>query len=61
MTTYRAYRVDRHRHIQSAVWLDAPSDSAARAQAIELCGKGEPTIELWQASRLVDEIHCAED
>jgi len=61
MTTYRAYRVDRRRHIQSGAWLDAPTDAAARAQASELCDEATPTIELWQATRLVDEIECGED
>jgi hypothetical protein len=61
MATYRAYRVDRRRHIQSAAWLDAPSDAAAKAQAAELCDEGAPTIELWQATRLVDEIDCGEE
>ena len=58
MTTYRAYRVDRHRHIQSAEWLDAPNDAGAKAQAEELCEEGAPTVELWQATRLVEEIEC---
>jgi hypothetical protein len=61
MTTYRAYRVDRRRHIQSAAWLDAPSDLAAREKAAELCDEGAPVVELWQATRLVEEIECAEE
>jgi hypothetical protein len=61
MAAYRACRVDRRRHIQSAAWLDAPDDAAAMAQAAELCDEGAPTVELWQATRLVDEIDCDED
>jgi len=61
MATYRAYRVDKRRHIRSAEWLDAPNDDAAKDQAEELCEEGAPTIELWQATRLVDEIDCEED
>jgi hypothetical protein len=61
MTTYRAYRLDDHRHILNGQWLEAPNDAAAVDQAEELCEDGVPTIELWQAKRLVDEIDCAED
>lgn len=58
MTTYRAYRVDRTHHIQSAEWIDAPSDEAAVDQAEELCEEGAPLIEVWQAARKVEEIDC---
>ena len=61
MATYRAYHVDRGRHIKSAEWLDAPTDEAAKAKAAALCEEGAPTIELWQAARKVDEIDCAEE
>jgi hypothetical protein len=61
MATYRAYRVDSRRHIKSAQGLEAPSDEAAKDQAEELCEEGAPTIELWQATRLVEEIDCADD
>ena len=61
MTTYRAYRLNRRRHIQSAQWLEAPDDAAAAAQAEELCEEGAPTIELWQSTRLVEEIDCEDD
>ena len=61
MATYRAYRVDSRRHIRSAEWLEAPNDEAAKDQAEELCEEGAPTIELWQAARLVDEIDCADE
>jgi len=58
MATYRAYRIDRHRRIRSAEWLDAPSDEAAAEQAEALCEDGAPTIELWQSKRLVEQIDC---
>jgi hypothetical protein len=61
MPTYRAYHVDRRRHIQSAQWIEAPTDEAAAAQAEELCEEGAPTIELWQATRKVEEIDCEEE
>ena len=61
MSTYRAYRVDARRHIKSAEWIEAPADDAAKAEAAELCEEGAPTIELWQSTRLVDEIDCEDD
>jgi hypothetical protein len=61
MTTYRAYRVDRRRHILNGQWLEARNDAEAKDQAGELCEEGAPTIELWQAARLVDEIDCADE
>lgn len=61
MATYRAYRVDSRRHIKSAQWLEAPNDAAAKDQAEELCEEGAPTIELWQSTRLVDEIDCDDE
>jgi hypothetical protein len=61
MTTYRAYRVDRSRHIQSAEWIDAPNDEAAVDKAEDLCEEGAPLIEVWQAARKVEEIDCEEE
>ena len=61
MATYRAYRVDRRRHILDATWIDAPDDAEARDKASDLCEEGAPAVELWQATRLVDEIDCPED
>ncbi|HEY8005038.1 MAG TPA: hypothetical protein VIE16_12460 [Phenylobacterium sp.] len=61
MTTYRAYRVDERRRFTSAEWLEAPNDEAAVEQASDLCDEDAPTIEVWQAARLVDEIDCADD
>jgi len=58
MATYRAYRVDDQRRIKSAEWLEAPNDAAAAEQAEEMCEEGAPTIELWQSTRLVEEIDC---
>ena len=60
MTTYRAYRVDQRNRILNGQWLDAPNDAEAKEQAEELCEEGAPTIELWQAARLVDEIDCGD-
>jgi hypothetical protein len=61
MAHYRAYRVDSQRHIRSAEWLEAPNDEAAVEQAEKLCEQGLPTIEVWQAARLVDELDCGTD
>ena len=61
MATYRAYRVDRRRHIHSAEWLEAPDDAAAVEKAEELCEEGAPKIEVWQAARKVEEIDCEDD
>ena len=61
MPSYRAYRVDRYHHIVNAEWIDAPNDEVATAKAEDLCEQGLPTIELWQAARLVEEIDCEDD
>ena len=61
MNTYRAYRVDHNRRIKSAEWLEAPDDAAAAEQAEEMCEEGAPKIELWQSTRLVEEIDCEDD
>jgi hypothetical protein len=61
MTTYRAYRLDRRRHIVKGEWLNASSDAEAKDQAEALCEEGAPTVELWQAARLVEEIDCEDD
>jgi hypothetical protein len=62
MTSYRAYRVDAQRRILSASWVDAANDEEAKALAAEeLCDGEIPTVELWQATRLVDEIDCKDD
>jgi hypothetical protein len=62
MPTYRAYRVDRRRRIQAAAWIEAVDDAAAKIEAKdELCEEGVPVVELWQATRLVDEIDCKDD
>ena len=41
-------------------WLEASNDAEAKDRAEEFCEDGVPTIELWQAARLVDEIDCEE-
>lgn len=61
MTSYRAYRVDHQRRIKNAEWLEAPNDAAATELAEHMCEEGAPTIELWQSTRLVDEIDCGDD
>jgi hypothetical protein len=62
MTTYRAYRVDERRRIISAAWVEAPDDEAAKEKAAaDLCDDAIPAVELWQGTRLVDEIDCEDD
>jgi hypothetical protein len=61
MATYRVYHVDRQRRFTSAQYLDAPTDEAAVGEAEDLCEEGAPTIEVWQSTRLVEEIDCEED
>jgi len=39
---------------------EAANDVEAKAQAPELCDQDAPVIELWQSTRLVDEIECAD-
>ena len=58
MPTYRAYRLDDRRHIRSAEWVEAATDQAAIAEAEALCGPETPKVELWQATRKVEEIDC---
>jgi hypothetical protein len=53
MPAYRAYRVDRRRHIQADAWIEAADDAAAKVEAKdELCEEAVPVVELWQATRL---------
>jgi hypothetical protein len=61
MATYRAYHLDDRRRILDGQWLEAPNDAAAVDQAEDLCEEGAPTIELWQSTRLIEEIDCDED
>ena len=58
MPTYRAYRLNPRRRIVSGDWLEAYNDRAAAEQAAELCDDATPAVELWQASRKVEEIEC---
>lgn len=62
MPTYRAYRLDHSRRIITADWIEAPNDSAAKAEAKDgLCEDGIPSVELWHATRLVDEVECDDE
>jgi hypothetical protein len=62
MTSYRAYQVDGQRRILSAKWVEAANDEEAKAKAADdLCEEDVPVVELWQATRLVDEITCEDD
>jgi hypothetical protein len=62
MPTYRAYRLDERRRILTADWIEAPDDTAAASEARDdLCEDDVPAVEIWQGTRLVDEISCDED
>ena len=62
MASYRAYRLDNRHRILSGEWLDADTDAEAKAQAIELCEEGGSAgVELWESTRVVDEIECPDD
>jgi hypothetical protein len=62
MTAYRAYQLDARRRILSATWVEAANDEQAKAKAAkDLCEDDIPTVELWQATRLVDELECHAD
>lgn len=61
MPAYRAYRLDDHHRILDGQWLEAPDDAAAIDQAETLCDEGAPSVELWQSTRLVEEIDCEDD
>jgi len=58
MPTYRAYRLDERRHIRSAQWVEAPTDAAAVSEAEALCDPETSAVEVWQATRKVEEIDC---
>jgi hypothetical protein len=59
MTSYRAYQLDHRRRILSATWVEAANDAEAKAKAAEnLCEEDIPSVELWEATRLVDELEC---
>jgi hypothetical protein len=58
MPTYRVYRRDRRGNFRTGDWLKARDDGQAVAQAEELCDEETPTVEVWEATRMVDEIDC---
>jgi hypothetical protein len=60
MPTYRTYRLDRRRHIRSGDWVEARNDNDAVSQAEELCDEETPIVEVWEATRLVEEIDCGD-
>jgi len=62
MPTYRAYRLDEHRRIITAEWIEASNDESAVSEAREdLCQEDIPSLEVWLGTRLVDEIDCEDD
>lgn len=62
MPSYRAYQLDERRRILSASWVEAANDAEAVEQAAEnLCEPDIDAVEVWQATRLVDENACEDD
>jgi hypothetical protein len=60
MPSYRAYRLDSRHHIRNAEWVEAENDAQALSMAEDLCDPETPTVELWQATRKIEEIDCEE-
>ncbi len=58
MQTYRVYWLGQDGRIKRGDWMEAESDADAHRRALELCDHHTETIQVWQATRPVDEIHC---
>ena len=58
MLSYRVYWLDQEGRIKRGDWLDAEDDDDAYKKASELCEDGADAIQIWQATRPVDEIEC---
>jgi hypothetical protein len=61
MPTYRAYLLDTKGKIVWGDWLEADNEQDARDKARELCSEGQPTVELWQGPRMVDDVECGQE
>lgn len=62
MPSYRAYQLDERRRILSASWVEAANDSEATEKAAEdLCEPDIDAVEVWLATRLVDENACDDE
>lgn len=60
MQTFRAYTLDAAGKITWGDWIEAETLAEARRKAKALCGKGQPTVELWQGAKKLIEVDCAE-
>ncbi len=60
MQSYRVYWLDRNGRIKRGDWLDAKDDADAHDKASHLCDDHTDSIQVWQATRPVDEIECRE-
>jgi len=60
MPTYRAYLLDAAGKITWGDWIEAADLSGAEAIAHQLCSEGAPTVELWQGSRHLTDVECAD-
>lgn len=56
--SYRVYKLNPAGGIVSGEWIEADDEQHARAQAQALCGRGVPTVELWQGARLIGCYAC---
>ena len=50
MQTFRAYLRDDAGVITWAAWVDAAHLVEAQGKARDLCGGGQPTVDLWSAT-----------
>jgi hypothetical protein len=60
MATYRAYLVNPAGKIVWGEWIESDDLKTAKAKAHALCSDGIPTVELWQGTKRVAELPCAE-
>jgi len=58
MQTYRVYWLDQQGRIRRGDWLEAMDDDDAHRRASHLCDDHTDSIQVWQATRPVDEIEC---
>jgi len=55
---YRVYKLNPAGGIVSGEWIEADDEQHARDQALAMCGRGVPTVELWQGARLIGRYAC---
>lgn len=58
---YRVYKLNPAGGIVSGDWIEADEEGEACSQAKAMCGRGVPTVELWQGARLVGRYTCQDE